>query len=133
MKEEEFETEAGESGDNEKETVEWARKVVEDASEATKEMELPEAAEPVGFKDDVVLRPYQRHALHWCYRERVVITNEKSWKESSPCWRNFQKRPHACSQLSLLPKRTLSARWAPYAYCSPWHSSRAPLMATRIL
>jgi len=70
MKEEEFEAEAGESG-QQKEAAEWAKNVVDATSEATIEVELPEAAEPVGFAGDVVLRPYQRQALHWMLqRER---------------------------------------------------------------
>ena len=55
-----------EAGSNEeKEAEEWAKHVVDETSEAAKESELPEADDPSGFTDDVVLRPYQKQALFW--------------------------------------------------------------------
>jgi SNF2 family DNA or RNA helicase len=55
-----------EAGSNEeKEAEEWAKNVVDETSEVAKESELPEADDPAGFTDDVVLRPYQRQALYW--------------------------------------------------------------------
>ena len=65
LKEDEFEAEKVDSDDGTKEMAEWAKNVVDETPEAKKEMELPEASDPVGFSDEVVLRPYQRQALHW--------------------------------------------------------------------
>jgi SNF2 family DNA or RNA helicase len=55
-----------EAGSNEeKEAEEWTRNVVDETSTVAKESDLPEADDPAGFTNDVVLRPYQRQALYW--------------------------------------------------------------------
>lgn len=83
MDEDDFEAEvsAGEDGSNDKKTAtipEWAKNVV-DATTA-----LPEASDPGGFTKDVVLRPYQKQALHWMLqRESGNAKREEAEEELS--------------------------------------------------
>jgi hypothetical protein len=72
MEEDDFEAE----GEDKKDPPEWAKNVVNEG------MRLPEACDPVGFKGNVVLRPYQRQALHWMLeRESGSDNREELEKE----------------------------------------------------
>lgn len=65
MGEDDFEAE----GEDKKDLPEWAKNVVDEGRR------LPEACDPVGFKGNVVLRPYQRQALHWMLKRESGSDN----------------------------------------------------------
>jgi hypothetical protein len=71
MGEDDFEAE----GEDKKDSPEWAKNVVNEG------MRLPEACDPVGFTGNVVLRPYQRQALHWMLKRESGSDNRDELEE----------------------------------------------------
>lgn len=84
-----------EAGDAE--APEWAKRIVNETGESANDAELPEASDPIGFTDGVVLRAYQRQALHWMMqRESGSDNREELEKELSllaELSRNASSRP----------------------------------------
>lgn len=93
----------------------WAKSV--NNAESDKSSTLPEMKDPSGFKASVVLRPYQRQALHWMMQREQFGESREELEKELALLSEMANGKQKTSNSSLLSWQGKSNETKPDIYC----------------